>query len=148
MTFNEVAGALFAALAVFGVVWALSEAVYAHASEHWPRTPGSVVTSRVSIDHDGVGRMYAADIRYQYVVDGHEYTCDRVRFGSFWSFVWRRTADTLSKRFQAGAPVTVAYDPAKPSRGVLEPGRAGEAYLKVLVFALFVAVGLAMVAAA
>ncbi|MEK6372090.1 MAG: DUF3592 domain-containing protein [Acidobacteriota bacterium] len=148
MTLNELAGALFAALAMFGVVWALSEAVYAHASEHWPRTLGSIVTSGVSVEHDVDGRMYAADIRYRYVVDGNEYTCDRVRFGGFWSFAWRRPADTLTKRFPVGAPVTVAYDPAKPSRGVLEPGLGGQAYLNVLVFALFVAAGLAMVAAA
>jgi len=145
MTFSEIAGALFAALAMFGVVWALSEAVYAHASEHWPRTLGSIVTSRVSVEHDGSGEgpIYAADIRYRYVVDGHEYTCDRVRFGGLWSFAWRRPADTFTTRFLVGAPVTVAYDPAKPSRGVLEPGRVGHAYLKVLVFAVFVAAGLA-----
>jgi len=148
MTFYEVAGALFAALAMFGVLWAMSEAVSAHASEHWPRTLGSIVTSTVSVEHDGYGRMYAADIRYQYVVDGHEYTCDRVRFGGFWSFARRRPADTLTKRFPVGAPVTVAYDPAKPSRGVLEPGLGGQAYLNVLLFALFVAGGLAIVAAA
>jgi hypothetical protein len=148
MILNEIAGALSAALAIFGVVWALSEAVYAHASEHWPRTLGSIVTSGVSVEHDGDGRMYAADIRYRYVVDGHEYTCDRVRFGGFLSFAWRRPADTVTRRFPVGAPVTVAYDPAKPSRGVLEPGLGGQAYLNVVVFALFVAIGLAMVAAA
>ena len=148
MIFNAMVGALFGALAIFGVVWALSEAVYAHASEHWPRTLGSIVTSGVSVEHDGYGRMYAADIRYRYVVDGHEYTCDRVRFGGFWSFAWRRPADTLTKRFPVGAPVTVAYDPAKPSRGVLEPGLGGQAYLNVLFFALFVAGVWAIVAAA
>lgn len=148
MTLNGLAVALFAALAMFGVVWALSEAVSAHASEHWPRTLGSIVTSGVAVEYDGYGRMYAADIRYRYVVDGHEYTCDRVRFGGFWSFTWRRPADTLTKRFPVGAPVAVAYDPSKPSRGVLEPGLGGQAYLNVLVFALFVAAGLAMLAAA
>jgi len=141
-------GALFAAIAMFGVVWALSEAASARASEHWPRTPGSIVTSGVSVEYDGYGRMYAADIRYRYVVDGHEYACGRVRFGGFWSFTWRRPADTLTKRFPVGAPVAVAYDPSKPSRGVLEPGLGGQAYLNVLVFALFVAAGLAILAAA
>jgi len=148
MTLIKIALALFAALAMFGVVWALSEAVYAHASEHWPRTLGSIVSSGVSVEHDGAGRMYAAGIRYRYVVDGHEYTCDRVRFGGSWAFARRRPADTLTKRFPVGAPVTVAYDPAKPSRGALEPGLGGQAYLNVLLFALFVAAGLAMVAAA
>ena len=132
-------GGLSTALAIFGVVWAVSEAMHAHASEHWPRTLGSIVTSGVSVDRDLDGRTYAADILYRYVVDGHEYTCDRVRFGTFLSFAWRRSADALTKRFPVGASVTVAYDPAKPSRGVLEPGLGGQAYLNVLVFALFVA---------
>lgn len=140
-------GALFAALAMFGVIWALFETASARASEHWPRTLGSIVTSGVSVEHDGYGRRYAVDILYRYVVDGHEYTCDRVRFGGFWLFNWRRSADTLTKRFPVGASVTVAYDPAKPSRGVLEPGLGGQAYLNVLVYALFVAIGLAMLAA-
>jgi Protein of unknown function (DUF3592) len=149
MTLTEIAGALFAALAMFGVVWALSEAVYAHASELWPRTLGSIVTSRVSVEHDGTleGPTYTAEIGYRYVVDGHEYTCDRVRFGGPLSSLWRRPADTFAKRFPVGAPVTVAYDPAKPSRGVLEPGRSGQAYIKVLVFAVLVAAGLAVAAA-
>lgn len=133
------AGGLSVALAIFGVVWALFEAMNARASEHWPRTPGSIVTSRVSVEFDGWGRMYAADICYRYVVDGHEYTGDRVRFGGFLAFAWRRPADTLRRRFPVGTPVTVAYDPVKPSRGVLEPGLGGQAYLNVLVFALFVA---------
>ena len=140
MILNAIAGALSAALAIFGVVWAVSEAVHAHASEHWPRTPGSIVTSGVSVERDLDGRTYAADILYRYVVDGHEYTCDRVRFGTFLSFAWRRSADTLTKRFPVGAPVTVAYDPAKPSRGVLEPGLGGQAYLNVLVFLLVAAI--------
>jgi hypothetical protein len=139
-------GALSAALAIFGVVWALSEARYAHASEHWPRTLGSIVTSRVSVEHDVDGRTYGAGILYRYVADGHEYTCDRVRFGSSRSFAWRRSADTFTKRYPAGAPVTVAYDPAKPSRGVLEPGLGGQAYLNVLIFAVFVAAVWAIVA--
>jgi hypothetical protein len=147
MIFNVIVAVLSAALAMFGVVWALSEAVYAHASEHWPRTLGSIVTSGVSVEHDGDGRRYAADICYRYFVDGHEYTGDRVRFGGFLSFAWRRSADTLTERFPVGAPVTVAYDPAKPSRGVLEPGLGGQAYLNVLTF-LFVAAVWAIVAAA
>jgi Protein of unknown function (DUF3592) len=142
----KIAFALFAALSMFGVVWTLSEAVYAHASEHWPRTLGSIVTSRVSVEHDVDGPIYDADILYRYVVDGHEYTCDRVRFGGLWSFSWRRPADAFTKRLPVGAPVTVAYDPAEPSRGVLQPGRAWQAYLKALVFAVSVAAGLAAVA--
>jgi Protein of unknown function (DUF3592) len=148
MTFNLVAGALFAALALLGVVWMLSEAVYAHASQHWPHTLGSIVTSQACVELDGSGRKYVADIGYRYVVDGHEYTCDRVRFGGFRAFAWRGAAVALTKRFPVGAPVTVAYDPAKPWRGVLEPGRAGQAYLKLLIFALIAAAGLAMVTAA
>jgi hypothetical protein len=148
MTLIQIAFAVFAALALLGGVFTLSEALYAHASEHWPRTLGSIVTSRVSVEYDGDGPIYDADIRYRYVVDGHEYTCDRVRFGGFWSFSWRRAADTFTERFPVGAPVTVAYDPAQPSRGVLEPGRAGQAYLKVLLFAVFAAASLAAVVAA
>jgi hypothetical protein len=139
MIFYEIVGVLSSALVIFGFVWALSEVRYAHASEHWPRTLGSIVTSGVSVEHDVDGRRYAAGIRYRYVVDGHEYTGDRVRFGSFLSFAWRRSAGTLAKRFPAGAPVTVTYDPANPSRGVLEPGLGGQAYLNVLIFAVFVA---------
>jgi hypothetical protein len=150
MILPRIACALLAGFAIFGAVWASFEAVYAHASKHWPRTLGSIITSRVSVESDGSlqGPTYVAEILYRYVVDGHEYTCDRVRFGSLLSFALRRPADSFTKRFPVGAPVTVAYDPANPLRGVLEPGHAGQAYLKALVFAVIAAISLVAVVAA
>lgn len=61
----------------------------------------------------------APRILYEYRVDGRRYTGTRVTFGGWLNRTLGRSNRVLS-RYRAGAPVSVRYDPSKPSRCTLE----------------------------
>ena len=102
---------------------------FAVASENWPRTAGavrdaSVVTLRIPRGKTSV-TGYRARVEFEYAVTGTTHRGDLLSFCQPPSLE-RQAAEARLVRYSAGAPVEVHYDPADPSRGVLEPGRVGE----------------------
>ncbi len=90
---------------------------WARASADWPVVAGRIVTSEVTSHTDEEGTTYSDEIEYVYAVDGTEYEADVVVIGGHGYGPHR-----VVGRYPLGAEVTVAYDPDKPSRAVLEPG--------------------------
>jgi len=106
----------------------------ASASKNWPSVQGVVTHSDVQSrwssspvgtpqHRSGPTRLYLADVQYTYAVDGVEYTGDRVEFGDYSSSNALR-ASKIAKTYRVGSDVTVYYDPSRPSRAVLVPGKA------------------------
>ena len=135
--------ALFAALiaAIFVVIGGLL--LYfarrikrqAEASKSWPSAAGKITTSWVSVseDEDSEGRRstsYRAVVEYDYSVAGQSLHGNRVCFGGMSG--GKRAAEETIKRYPVGAPVTVFYDPAKPSQCTLEQTAGGSIALIII----------------
>lgn len=99
----------------------------ANESLEWPGVPGVITIS--SIDGNtsvGVGdsstkTTYSPKISFEYEVEGRRYESNRVTFGNVGSSYER--AKQVVDRYSIGNEVVVFYDPAEPTRAVLEPGK-------------------------
>ncbi|MDG1874176.1 MAG: DUF3592 domain-containing protein [Mariniblastus sp.] len=111
---------------------------WARASAHWPVVSGRVITSKVTTHTDEEGTTYSDKIKYVYTVDEAEYQSGIVVIGGH-----EYSAHNVVARYPLGAKVSVAYDPNKPSRAVLEPGVESYGYqtlgLSMMLGALFMA---------
>ncbi|WP_019588564.1 DUF3592 domain-containing protein [Deinococcus apachensis] len=86
----------------------------------WPVIAGVVTQSRVSWSlSDGKSR-YSAQVEYTYDLAGHAYR------SRTWTYRSQEPTEAFAGRIVARYPeghaVSVHYDPAAPSRAVLEPG--------------------------
>jgi len=116
----------------------------AKASASWPQVKGTVLTSEVETstitnrsDHTSF-LWYAADVAYEYSVDGTTYACHTVSFGQGGSRNPEH-ARQIVNRYPEGKQVQVYYDPARPEVAVLEPGVSWSSYTLLgmgLVFAV------------
>jgi len=100
---------------------------FAVASENWPPTTGtvrdaSVVTLRISRGKTSV-TGYRARIEFEYVVAGTAYRGDHLSFCQP-PGLEKQAVEARLTQYPTGARVEVRYDPANPTRSVLEPGRA------------------------
>lgn len=93
------------------------------AAASWPSVEGRITTSAVYTrrDRDDGKLEYHSNIAFVYSVNGVNLAGNTVRFG-FENF-GKAAAEHVCARYPAGASVPVYYDPANPSRSVLEPGR-------------------------
>jgi len=93
----------------------------ARASARWPSVQGVVVSSEVAPVSDGGSSGFAADVLYEYSVNGVLHRARAVTLE-------RRTFDTesgaaeIASRYGEGAQVQVHYNTADPSQAVLEAG--------------------------
>jgi len=116
------------------------------ASAHWAATEGTISSSQLET-HVSSGRRgstsitYGAEALYSYNLDGNAYWGNRVSFGEYSSSSVSH-ANKILAAYTAGKTTKVFYDPADPSKSVLEPG-FNWAILMLPVFCLvFVLVGL------
>ncbi len=86
-------------------------------ARRWPSTAGVVLESSVHGASDGYLNTVAASVRYSYRVNGQEYESNRVHYAGFGA---QTEALTTRDAYPPGMPVTVFFDPARPSRAVLE----------------------------
>ena len=112
---------IWAMIALAGLaitLWGEYQKEEARESANWPSVTGQIITSFVesSTDQDG-DRYYSAEIEYKYSVDGNEYTGNTVRIGGH-----PYSAHDVVRRYPLYKEVSVAHNPVKPSRSVLEPG--------------------------
>ena len=140
-------------LAFFGGVIVASVAVTmvrALATRSWTRTLGNVVDNRIvetqtSDELGGVEWRYQPQVWYEYSVGGETFTSTRIYVGEndVVGFRYSRHAAKRLSRYPPGSPVTVYYDPHRPSRAVLEPGIDRRLWLLLAAGGLVLAVGLA-----
>ncbi|HEY8248870.1 MAG TPA: DUF3592 domain-containing protein [Hyphomicrobium sp.] len=92
-------------------------------SMSWPSVPGVMKSSSVEAYRAPGGSQYIAKVAYDYTVDGSAYHGDVLRFGNHAGALAAAEADAA--KYQAGMPVEVRYDPAKPHTATLETGQSG-----------------------
>jgi len=96
-------------------------------SARWPTTPGTVTASAV-VEHvsrdkdDNIEIRFVPQVRYSYRVGGREFHCDTQKWGWSELYVSREGPEKILARYPKGGSVPVFYDPADPSKAVLEPG--------------------------
>ncbi len=97
-------------------------------SANWPSTEGEVIHSKPRSFSTAYYTMHDARVTYRYWVDGRKYVSSRVTPESL-GFGSRREAEEVAKRFPGGGRVRVYYDPKKPGRAVLLPGKRADGSL-------------------
>ena len=93
----------------------------ATASESWPTTTGTVVTSEVRTQRSGDGNSYSARVIYDYVVDDVAYTSGKITVADGGSSR-SAPATRLVEQYPVGSQVDVYYNPLVPDDSVLQPG--------------------------
>jgi hypothetical protein len=97
------------------------------ASAHWPTTPGQVISSSVARDSTrirggGYNHFYDAQFRYQYTVNGRQYTSNVLTFGTRNNFSDSISAAQKTATLPVGSSVPVHFDPRDPATACLEAG--------------------------
>jgi len=90
-------------------------------AEHWPTTPGEIISSDFDVSSDSDGTTYRTKLSYTYNVNGRDYTNKKIAFGYAGS-----SSQTFHRNIYDALPVNsqiaVRYDPVDPARAVLSFG--------------------------
>ena len=135
---------LYAAMIVGGVIFiflAVSQALKARkAEENWLTAPGEVLTSELethrSHTRSGTSTTYLPKVTYRYHIMGQTYTGNAIGFGK--STYGRGKAEAILARYPLGGQLSVRYDPADPTKAVLETKAAGFTNYLIVGIALLV----------
>ena len=107
-----------------GLVWMFGSITRQYASSNWPTAEGVVQGTVVKTwfnAKEGVNK-YFARVNYHYTVDGKSFTSDLTDLGPGMKRASRELALADVAAYRPRAKVSVHYDPANPSIGVIEPG--------------------------
>ncbi|MDE2593124.1 MAG: DUF3592 domain-containing protein [Burkholderiales bacterium] len=127
MMFDDLGKYLIIAFVLFFGVMAWRAWQVKQASPQWPSVQGEMVSARAFThtengpDRGASSHEWYTEVRYRYTVSGTTYTGDRLRAFGRHHFD-QQQAEAEIAPFPVGKPVTVYYDPAKPSASVLIPG--------------------------
>jgi len=95
--------------------------VYRQKVQSWPGASGMVLTSSVQSRRTGRSVSIFPVVVYQYEVNGKTYQSQTIRAGEqFMNVRVIGQAQATAARYQAGATVTVYYNPENPAESVLE----------------------------
>lgn len=102
----------------------------ARRSANWPSTTGRILHAEPYRGWVPMPRSsyVIPTVLYEYRVDGRRYTGTRVTFGG-WLNASISAGNRVLARYRTGMPVSVRYDPRKPSRCTLERRVSGIVWL-------------------
>jgi hypothetical protein len=146
-------GILFAGLGLGMFLTARRQRTQAAATEAWPTVGGTITASRLdrqSRTQTRQGRRtthttYTPVVDYTFDVGGRVLQGSKIYPGSTMSFDLG-TAQDIVNRYQAGAAVTVHYDPADPTRAVLETSSRSASIIMIM-GGVFIGIGVVMLLA-
>lgn len=108
------------------------------ASEHWPSTTGRIVRSDYSTRWSKRSELATLNISYTFTLTEKQYSGSTLAFEKLDSMTISE-ADRRLAPYPDGADCEVFYDPANPTRNVLEKGRqSGNFGLKLAAIAFFI----------
>ena len=97
------------------------------ATQSWPTAEGRITFSEIYESRDEDGTSYGLNIGYNYAVEDRPYTGTRISLTDYSSS--RNYAEGLAEEYPVGKTVQVHYDPADPTKSVLETGANWVQYL-------------------
>lgn len=115
----------------------------AEASKSWPTAEGIVTHADINTHLSDGTSMYAADIKYTYVVDGKTYSGNRISTLDGSSSSASEAKKDIQK-YSEGSSVTVYYDPEVPAASLLESGSGFFTYMITYGPLLFCFIGFLM----
>ena len=104
----------------------LNQLYYATATLSWYSCTGTVVRTEV----EKIGKRhswYRPSVSYDYIVDGHQYTGHKYRWGGF--VLSKEVVNEIIAEYPVGGIVNVYYSPNSPQQSVLVPGRSWGNYV-------------------
>jgi hypothetical protein len=117
-------------LGIYLIMFGMRSKKKAEESQGWPATNGTITATEVkrSVNRDDDGHesyAYYPAVEYTYQVGTQTFTSKRLGFGGILAQKDPSVAQKAIQRYPVGGPVTVYYDPAKPSDAVLERQAGG-----------------------
>lgn len=94
----------------------------------FPTIQGTIISSKIELQHDEDGTAYRPEISYGYVVAGRRFTCDRYSYCT-WMPSRLAKAGEIVGRHPPGSRVVVYYNPTDPADAVLRPGLVAADFL-------------------
>ncbi len=106
----------------------------------WAQVQGHVADVRVEESHSGKKQWYEVTVVYSFEANGRLHRGDRLEL---WPVrLQRNPARALARRFPVTDPVTVYYDPADPTRSLLDRTTGGGTWLIAGIGVLALTLGL------
>jgi Protein of unknown function (DUF3592) len=90
-------------------------------TQTWPSTEGTVSATNIRRYNDEGTIRFAPEIDYEYQVAGQTYKSSEIRPEVFVSFSDEDEAKRFLRKYAVGSKPQVFYDPATPTKAVLEP---------------------------
>ena len=90
----------------------------------WPSTEGTVLATNIRRYNDEGTIRFAPEIDYEYQVADQAYKSSEIRPEVFISFLDEDEAKRFLQKYAVGNKVKVFYDPATPTKAVIEPRAA------------------------
>jgi hypothetical protein len=114
---------------------------YQKASD-WPMVEGVITNSQLKDGGSlflGIGRIYHADITFDYHVDGKKISGNRIQYGiAGKSFIFKRFAQRTVERYPVGKTTSIHYNPKNPEDEIVELAPVlGFSFLWLVLSALF-----------
>ncbi len=134
---------LFVLVGLVVAVWGGVVVRNAFDSYRWESTSGTIFQSSITQHRSKGTSTYAANIAYNYSVDGVSFTSMNIKFGQF-STSSRSSAEYWTKRYPVGKQVKVFYSPADHSQAVLERGVSVSSFFLLGVGSVFLVAGVYM----
>ncbi len=135
-------------MGLFALLIALASSREAKNTQNWKSTWGKIESSGVekfqtSVE-SGSGRrrwqtLQRANVVYSYKVDGNDFKSDKVVEGWKSSASFGFLAKRAASKYPEGQPVEVFYDPANPSRALLDRRLKGGGFTYVIAFTFLAA---------
>jgi hypothetical protein len=117
------------------------------ASARWPTCPGRVLETKVAHRRGEEGDYYEPLVTYEYAVGGRIYRGNRIGWTRGPYAPAAPAIERYLKRYRAGTPLDVYYNPAVPTEAVLDRGDTVFHRADILVCACGVVIGAALTAA-
>ena len=105
-------------------------------TQSWPSTEGTVSATNIRRYNDEGTIRFAPEVDYEYQVAGQTHKSSQIRPEVFISFLDEDEAKRFLQKYAAGNKVQVFYDPATPTKAVIEPAAAPVLHLVTLMGAL------------
>lgn len=133
---EQMVGVVFLGVGIAFLLVGIIQGRKAKAAEAWPTVPGVILSSELhehrhhnsQTHHTSV--TYEPVVTYQYSVMEQPYQGNKIVFGTISSA--HNTASRKLAAYPQGAQVAVHYDPADPSKAVLEPKAGGNVMLMII----------------
>ncbi|HYC13340.1 MAG TPA: DUF3592 domain-containing protein [Stellaceae bacterium] len=140
-------GTVFTAFGVLALPIGIYGRKRAKREQAWPTVKAVVRSATIAPVSAEQRRRFLPKLTYEYTVAGKAYTGDRLGVVRYSDFSESYARDYIAKR-AVGSEIAVNYDPADPSRSVLEPGSGGcGPLLFCLVGVVFLAAGIGFMVA-